>query len=358
MRKLLAFPMLGAALIGGLSFASDRVPPVNAKVVSSDDVGARGSISVLTYNIKGLPWPIATGRSEALEKIGDRLAQLRERGAAPKIVILQEGFTDAAAAIQHQGGYAYAADGPKAKYKSKVISSAPSKKFIDDASILKGEAAGKYVNSGLRIFSDYPIIKTERIAFPEHACAGFDCLANKGVLVAWIKVPSFSKPVAIIDAHLNSREASGVSDTRNNAAWAMQAKIVMRFIRDKIPAGAPVIFAGDLNTGQVPERIKVINDGGGFLPGASNALRLAIAADKVRDRRQRGEVRAIINHAKDRQWFRSGNTQRLSLIDVSVPFGLEPDGSSLSDHFGYIANYKLTPINPIARNGFAQAGRS
>ena len=305
----------------------------------------KGSISVLSYNIKGLPWPIAKGRTEALSEIGERLTQLRALGNAPNIVVLQEGFIAAAATIQQQGGYKYAAAGPAADYRSETFSPSPSKKFTETASALRGETEGKYLNSGLRIFSDFPIIKVEGLAFPEYACAGYDCLANKGILLAWVKVPNYSKPIAIVDTHLNSREASGVSDERSNAAWVMQAEIVMRFVHDKIPSSATVIFTGDLNIGQVPARIQVNNDRGDFLPGGSEALRLAIATDKIRDDRQLDEVRWIIGHAKDWQWFRSGATKQLNLIDVSVPFGVEPDGTSLSDHLGYIANYRLTSKN-------------
>lgn len=358
MWKLLVSVALTAAMIGIFSLASQKVARADATVISAADVGATDSISVLTYNIKGLPWPVATGRTDALGKIGERLAQMRARGTAPNIVVLQEGFTDASAEMQHQGGYQYAVSGPGANYSSKIHAPTPLIEFIEDASPLKGETEGKFVSSGLRIFSDFPIVRVERLAFPQHACAGYDCLANKGILAAWIKVPSYSNPIAIIDTHLNSRGASGVGTGRADTAWAMQAKIVMRFISDKIPVGSSVIFAGDLNTGQVPARIKVINEEGDFLPRGSDALRLAVATDKVRDLRQLVDARSIINRAKDWQWFRSGNTQQLRLIDVSVPFGVEPDGSSLSDHFGYIANYRLTPTTSITGNTPSRRARS
>ena len=49
-------------------------------------------ISVLTYNVRGLPWPIARGRGAALREIGAELAQMRREGREPDVVLIQEGF--------------------------------------------------------------------------------------------------------------------------------------------------------------------------------------------------------------------------------------------------------------------------
>ena len=38
---------------------------------------------------------------------------------------------------------------------------------------------------------------------------------------------------------------------------------------------------------------------------------------------------------------RGGCSTRLSLENITVPFGREPDGTSLSDHLGYVANYRV-----------------
>ena len=49
------------------------------------------------------------------------------------------------------------------------------------------------------------------------ACAGFDCLANKGVLLARIAVPGMAQPLTVANAHLNARKAAGVSVVKNGA---------------------------------------------------------------------------------------------------------------------------------------------
>src|SRR5689334_7647279 len=58
-----------------------------------------GSLSVMTYNVKGAPWPVTHGRRRDLREIGDRLHQLRADGRNPHIVLLQEAFSADARAI-------------------------------------------------------------------------------------------------------------------------------------------------------------------------------------------------------------------------------------------------------------------
>src|SRR5690606_28545509 len=60
---------------------------------------AAGAVSIMSYNIKGIPWPIATGREEAISAIGKSLAAMRSSGAQPRIVLLQEAFGDTANAL-------------------------------------------------------------------------------------------------------------------------------------------------------------------------------------------------------------------------------------------------------------------
>ena len=49
-------------------------------------------LSVLTYNVRGLPWPLALGRADALKDIGAELARMRREGRQPDVVLIQEGF--------------------------------------------------------------------------------------------------------------------------------------------------------------------------------------------------------------------------------------------------------------------------
>lgn len=69
-------------------------------------------ISVLTYNVRGLPWPIATGRAKALKKIGAELAAMRAEGRQPDVVLIQEGFRSEVSDLVKTSGYRYWAQGP------------------------------------------------------------------------------------------------------------------------------------------------------------------------------------------------------------------------------------------------------
>jgi hypothetical protein len=61
--------MLVALSLLGIS-PSLRSQPFDLK---QNSAGAADTLSVMTYNVKGLPWPVAWGRDGALDAIGQRL---------------------------------------------------------------------------------------------------------------------------------------------------------------------------------------------------------------------------------------------------------------------------------------------
>ena len=69
-------------------------------------------LSVLSYNVHGLPWPLTTGRPKALRAIRDRLTAMRAKGDQPHLVLLQEAFSGDAKAIARTTGYKYVVNGP------------------------------------------------------------------------------------------------------------------------------------------------------------------------------------------------------------------------------------------------------
>lgn len=278
-----------------------------------------GTLSVLTYNVKGLPWPIAGGRTADLTVIGERLRDLRRHGQAPHVVVLQEAFTDEARAIGTAAGYRYGIDGTGS------------------------EATVKFVGSGLQILSDYPLSDARRMAFGDAACAGYDCLADKGALAARIFVPGVATPVEIVTTHLNSRTASGVSAARADHAYAAQAAALAAFVSESRRPSDPLIVAGDFNVGRAPVRQTILADtltarwwgDGGVKDALSDAARrhLPLGEDATSARRR----------GKDHQFFVAGSAGRLELAGIAVPFGHDPDGTMLSDHVGWIAYYRIIP---------------
>jgi len=328
--------MLTLATLAGILALNLSLPSPAA--VSPEPVHARphaaGELSVMTYNVKGLPFPAAFGRAGKLAEIGQRLGYLRRAGLQPHVVLLQEAFIPEAKAIARTAGYAHVATGPQISDVRNIPMN-----LAAGSSWLKGESLGKWVDSGLVILSDYPIVRTRKMAFPADMCAGYDCLAAKGMLLAWIKVPGHDMPVAIADTHLNSRKASGVDVSQANAAYELQVTAARNFIRANVAADAAIIFGGDFNLGHDPRRLAAEAADGGIVPGAREATSLANSIDTTgMTKRDRA---AILSRAKDKQYFRAGTDDRLALRDLEVPFGIGNGGSDLSDHLGFIASYAV-----------------
>src|SRR5690606_36817423 len=98
-------------------------------------------LSVLIYNVEGLPWPARKNRGPSLDRIGETLAAFRAEGRAPDIVLMQESFTSRAARIGQQAGYANAIGGPKIPDVTKDPAVAGA--FVAERRHKKGERAPK-----------------------------------------------------------------------------------------------------------------------------------------------------------------------------------------------------------------------
>jgi endonuclease/exonuclease/phosphatase family metal-dependent hydrolase len=295
-------------------------------------------LSMLTYNVKGLPWPIATGRPKALAEIARQLMAMRHDGRQPHLVALQEAFVPEAKAIGRDAGYPYVAFGPS-ETDAPAPAIAADQAFSRKASFLAGERAGKRTDSGLAIFSDYPIVAVRRVAYP--VCAGFDCLANKGVLAVSIAVPGSAVPVVVVDTHLNSNSASGVSKDRALYAFERQIDILGRFVADQAAPGSPVMIAGDFNVGHNAARRAYF--AAHMLDGVSAARSVCDGAAQCPS-----DVVASLAHGKDWLLFRSSSNMAITPVDMSAPVGRGEDGEMLSDHASLAVNYRLSSASPAA----------
>ncbi|MDG2001854.1 MAG: endonuclease/exonuclease/phosphatase family protein [Novosphingobium sp.] len=258
----------------------------------------------------------------------------------PQIVLLQEAFTDDAKAIGVKAGYRHILSGPNKASPQMPGLSAGDVGFARDASWFKGEDIGHWVDSGLVILSDYPITRGRQAIFPNDLCAGFDCIASKGVQLAWVNIPGRASPLAIVNTHLNSRRSSGVSIPRANKALMQQFSAARQFIEKNLPTDASAIFAGDFNVGRDEQRIRHANQVGGPLPGAREALTDALAQDRV-ESVSRADARKSRRNGKDLQFYRSTASFPFQLANLRVVFGTIGVGGHLSDHIGYAAEYSL-----------------
>lgn len=303
-----------------------------------------GTLSLLTYNVEGAPWPFALDRPPAFARIAARLRALRRTGRSPGIAVLQEAFTGDAEAIGREAGYRYVVEGPGPAETEPAPPTAADRAFAADGRWWRGETQGKLLGSGLLVLSDYPIVRIRRMAFPAFACAGFDCLANKGALLVTVRIPGAPAPVDIVTTHLNSRHHSYAGDARALAAYARQTDFLSAFIDRWHDPAYPLIVAGDFNAGVSPPRRAALRRAVAGWRGAGGyreALTLVVQRRAARGEAPSADVTAILRRAADWQFFTSGAAASLDAVAIQVPFGREPRGGMLSDHIGYIARYRL-----------------
>jgi endonuclease/exonuclease/phosphatase family metal-dependent hydrolase len=296
----------------------------------------RDGLSVMTYNVQGLPWPAAWGRAPALVAIGNRLAQMRERGSQPQVVLLQEAFTGHAKAIAREAGYRHIAIGPQ---QAPAAAAPLGETYAAEARWDRGERSESLLDSGLMILSDYPIVQSRNFAFARGACAGFDCLSAKGVMIAWIAVPGAPQPIAIINTHLNSRRAAYVGSERADQAYVWQVDATRRFVAENIDQDMPVIFGGDFNAGKAQRRRTALAPpmlDASERDGLSQSLTLPGTPTSTRD-----EVTRILKRNKDKLIARNGSRIGFAPRHVSVPFGIQPPAAPLSDHAGFVIEYAM-----------------
>lgn len=334
-----ALALLG--IVGTVGGPSPAVAPPPARIIRSGGEGS--ALSVMTYNVEGLPWPVRSGRADAARAIADRLRGMRAEGVQPHIVVLQEAFGAEQRAIGARAGYRYIVDGPDAGARPDGgAPTASDRAYVAGQPLLRGEGWGKWAGSGLVILSDYPIVATAATVFPDHACAGFDCLANKGAVVVRIAVPGMTTPLTVVATHMNAQGASGVGERRYTYAFRRQVDALGAFLRAHVPADAPFVVAGDTNIGRGPIRDRLFTAMLTRLPigPGRNALAICLrnAACPVD---ARGDAQASDEKHKDLEVYGAGGGTMLRPVAVDVPFGAEADGSMLSDHIGYSVRYAV-----------------
>ncbi len=296
-------------------------------------------ISILIYNVYGLPWPILTGRKGPLKQIGEILAEMRQAGTEPDIVLLQEAFTMKSQPIANYGGYPNVVGGPKTKDKAPKLSEDVNPEFSEGRSFWKGEKMGKWLNSGLAILSNFPILEKETLPFKRHECAGFDCMSNKGILMALIQIPGVPEPVWVFNTHMNSGiAASGVSEERSLIAHNLQVLEVRDFVNNFPLEGRVFLYGGDFNMKHDQDRLNE------FKERAQQSIVRLYCTVTVDD----CEIRMSFDgdepwlDTQDLQGFFDGDRLKVRPIIVEALFDEPVNGRILSDHDGYLVVYRLS----------------
>jgi endonuclease/exonuclease/phosphatase family metal-dependent hydrolase len=269
-------------------------------------------ISVLTYNVRGLPWPVALGRARALRAIGDELAELRRQGRQPDVVLLQEGFRGEVEDLARASGYAHWAQGPGRK------------------------GLGKFTGGGLHVLSDLPIRST--VSAPYSACAGYDCLANKGVMIVRVEVDGGL--VDVVNTHMNSRRASRAAPAQALAAHNRQTEELQAFLARHVAPGRPVLIGGDFNVKNAPERYYHRAEARPYLVVSEFCRRGPAACDGLAATEPEPWLRS-----QDLQAFVSPTPGAVRPLKIEAAFD-GVTGRRLSDHDGYLVRYAISAAAP------------
>lgn len=320
-------------------------PPLEI-ATSADGTTQSAQFSVLTYNLEGLPWPARGGRKPYLQEIGARLAAMNAQGNAPDIVLFQEMFSASAKKAVAASGYGAIAPGPR---RVSSPEDGPERKLSGKSKPLKGEIGLRVLGSGLSIASRYPIIERDREAFGRKACAGFDCLANKGVMMARVYFPGVPLPVDFYNSHMNARGASKVPEKRNLEAHQRQVEMASAFIADTSDDDIALIFGGDFNMRHSESRWEgfsqyhPLNLVHGYCISEPDRCDVAMSWD--------GDEPWM--DTQDLQFFSDGQKMDIRPIRVEAMFDGGPSGPRLSDHDGFKVTYEIQwPVN-MAEQGEA-----
>ena len=314
-----------------------RQPPVETLADGRKAV----RLSVLLWNVEGLPWPIRSGRDPKLARIADWIAKRRAAGLGPDILILHKAFIPAASRIAGVAGYRSILPGPALGRPRHMPIPIPPAGHAESARWWKGEGIGKWLDSGLYVATDLPLLEGTRErplpayasdAFYADSCAGYDCLSNKGGMIVHLAVPGAPAPLTIFNTHRNSREPSGVSIARAEAAHAMQTRENDALLHGFGGNGA-MIAAGDFNNYRAGDRIgRFAND---------PAFRLAAKGAGLRARAAPMTDAKAWTDAYDLLGFRSSDALRIEPLAVATLFDGK-NGPRLSDHDAQYVIFRIS----------------
>ena len=302
--------------------------------VSPDGRTKAMTLKVLTYNIEGLGFPARKGRGPELAQIGSRLSAMRAAGTGPDIVLFQEMFSGAAKNAVASSGYPAITPGPR---RTTRPFESTREKLPGKAKLTRGEVGFHFQGSGLAIASRYPIVHTDVRAFGRRSCAGLDCLANKGIMLARVFIPGLPTPIDIYDTHMNSRGASKAPAARNLAAHDRQALEASEFIDNTHDDNFPVVFGGDFNMRHSEPRWE------NFSRYQAMTLVHRVCVDPAYgcEVKMSWDGDAPWMDTQDLQFFFAGNRASIRPVRVEAMFDGSPDSPQLSDHDGYMVTYRI-----------------
>ena len=289
-----------------------------------------GSLSVLTYNVAGLPLGFS-GSSPEVNSV-----QISPRLNAFDLVVVQEDF------------------GFHTELTSQIVHPFVSVKDTTDVPIVAASGLDLGLGDGLNTFSFSPFSDFTRVTWNE--CfglfeSGSDCLAPKGFTFARHEV----EPGVVVDVYNLHADAGGGPD--DLAARRSNLRQLADFIL-ATSDGNPLIVLGDFNSrytreGDIlPEFLTTVGltdvwielSRGGVMPELGPSL-----GDCSSDRAGAG------CELVDKILYRSGGLVQLAALSHTVPNDwIDSEGVQLSDHWPVTAEFRVTVI-PEASTGLLLA---
>jgi endonuclease/exonuclease/phosphatase family metal-dependent hydrolase len=299
-------------------------------------------ISVLTYNVHGLPWPLTKNRRAMMRAIGRELALMRQEGRQPDIVLIQEGFGGDMADLVKLSGYQHWARGPGRHDRIWGDPPAEAKGFHPARYLPFGEGWGKFTSAGLHVLSDLPITEVKSIAY--RYCAGFDCLANKGAMRVRVSLPDGAGEIDVVNTHMNSKGAAKVPFSRSAKAHNLQTDELNAFVAGRGDQ-APLLVGGDFNVRGSPDRY--------YHRVAERPFTVVSEFCNTPASDCAGEIPAPDAQpwlaSEDLQAFANRGPLQVQPVKIGALFSSPETGGRLSDHDGYLVRYRLSRTGPEAR---------
>jgi hypothetical protein len=350
---IIAIALLGLAVVGWSLLPNGKLARIERTASCTDPAalptvetlaGGRKAmrLRVLLWNVEGLPWPIRSGRGPKLAAIADWIAKRRAAGLGPDILILHKAFVPEASRIPLAASFDTIIPGPALGAERHAAPAAAPGGYADGGHLWKGEHIGKWLDGGLYVATDLPVTATKSEAFGADSCAGYDCLSNKGGLLATIRLPGAPEPLYLFNTHRNSREPAKVDIPRAEASHLLQTHENDAFL-SVLPASAAMIAAGDFNNYRAGDKA------GRF--AADAAFRLAGKGPGFAARPARMTDRTAWQQAYDLLGYRSGDALRVEPIAVATLFDGK-NGPRLSDHDAQYVIFRVswpaeaTPLPP------------
>lgn len=300
--------------------------------LSADGRIASTTLEVLTYNLEGIPR--RKGRKAQLREIGERLNALRQSGDGPDVILFQERFRKSAKEAVVAAGYPAMVRGPT-RTQGRTL---PHWGERRGHKLRRGEWGLKLAGSGLAIASAYPISTHVAEPYSNRACAGLDCLSNKGALKATLNIPGLPAPLEVFNTHMNAQRASRVGNARYTAAHHAQVRELADFIAAEHEPAHPVILGGDFNMRHSEVRYELFR--------ASQPLQLVHQACQAHDSGCKVDMSwdgdAPWLDTQDLQLFDSGAQVKVRPVRVQTLFDGRPESPRLSDHDGFLVTYELS----------------